>query len=150
MKRPYMLSRIRHFRGHGIHSPFVYGLKREVFMGKRRGIENNPQYKILIANGVPKKVAKELQKLHNYCNFRGIEIVDSENERPDVSENILYVGTEKSRETAMAMLGENEKVAVALVSDRRERTNEGCVTIWRRRYTLYIKDSRLPSQVFKL
>ena len=65
MKNPHMIARIRHFRGHGIHSPFIYSLKREVFMGKYRGMENNPQYKALIANGVPKKVAKELQKLHN-------------------------------------------------------------------------------------
>lgn len=150
MKRPHMIARIRHFRGHGIHSPFVYGLKREVFMGKCRGIENNPQYNALIANGVPKKVAKELQKLHNYCNFRDIEIVDSENGQQDIPENVLYVSTEKSREAAMAMLCENEKIAVAVVSDRREKASCNCVTIWRRRYTLYIKDSRLQSQLFKL
>ena len=29
------LSRARHFRGHGVHSPFVYGLVREAFMFHR-------------------------------------------------------------------------------------------------------------------
>ena len=150
MKNPHMIARIRHFRGHGIHSPFVYSLKREVFMGKYRVMENNPQYNALIANGVPKKVAKELQKLHNYCNFRSIEIVNSENKLHDIAANVLYVSTDKFRKSAMILLGENDKIAVAVVSARREQANCNCVTIWRRRYTLYIKDSRLQSQLFKL
>lgn len=33
------LNRIVHFRGHGIHSPFVYGMAREVFMPGAPGEE---------------------------------------------------------------------------------------------------------------
>ncbi len=119
-------------------------------MGKCRGIENNQQYKTLIANGVSRKVAKELQKLHSYCNFRGMEIVNSENCPANVSESVLYVATKKSQAAAMRLLNGRKKVAVAVVKDRGRNAGSDYVTISRRSYTLYVKDNGLQPQVFKL
>lgn len=120
-------------------------------MGKDRGIEKHPQYNTLTASGVPKKVAGELQKLHNYCDFRGIEIVNSKNVRPCIAEKTLYVVTDKSHKAiAKHILGSGKHIAIAVVNGNRNHAGSDCVTIWRRRYTIYIKNDGLQPQSYKL
>ena len=63
------LARARHFRGHGVHSPFVYALVREVFM--RRGFPAGDRafYEALRAAGVSARRATELQNLLHHCGY---------------------------------------------------------------------------------
>lgn len=152
MRRLYILSRLRHFRGHGIHSPFVYGLKREVFMGKSPKKKESGHGNILIAHNVPKKVAAELEKLHNYCNLRGIEIVGSKSTLSNVVGDVLYVVTEEADEkVTKEILDTSRQVAVAVLKNRKiGQVNRKCLTIQRRRYTLFFVRDGLPAQTFKL
>lgn len=63
------ISRAKYYRGYGIHSPFVYGLIRKVFMcGRLYDPENAPLYDALIAAGVVRKRAVQLQNAMHYCN----------------------------------------------------------------------------------
>ena len=69
------LSRIRHFRGHGVHSPFVYNLVRKVFMHK--GLlsdENRSLYDAIVALGTPTRLATELQNILTYCDYHTFSI----------------------------------------------------------------------------
>lgn len=53
--------RLRHFRGHGVHSPMAYALVREVFLRTR--VQDVDIYHDLKSHGVKDKIAKELQAL---------------------------------------------------------------------------------------
>ena len=69
------LSRIRHFRGHGVHSPFVYSLVRKVFM--HNGVisdEDCSLLETLVALGMPKRRAVELQNCMTYCDYSTFSI----------------------------------------------------------------------------
>ncbi len=62
-------SRAKHFRGHGVHSPFVYNMVRKVFM--RRGELLGPDHALfdsLVAMGISRRRAAELQNSMAYCN----------------------------------------------------------------------------------
>lgn len=63
------LKRVRYFRGHGVHSPFVYNIVRQVFMCRElKGVEDD-LYNALIERGVPKKRSIQLQNLLTHCNY---------------------------------------------------------------------------------
>lgn len=69
------LSRIRHFRGHGVHSPFVYNLVRKVFMSKTlpEGGEH-PLYEALISLGESSRRAIELQNMMYHLGYTTFSI----------------------------------------------------------------------------
>lgn len=66
-------SHIRHLRGHGIHSPFVYSIIREAFM-ERKILGDGRLYRELIEWGVRKKAARQLNNLYVHCSPSGHEI----------------------------------------------------------------------------
>lgn len=66
---PRQLSRIRYFRGHGVHSPFVYGIVRKVFMLHSLAGDDRRLYDELRGRGVGKRRAVELQNLFSYCGY---------------------------------------------------------------------------------
>lgn len=68
------LSRVKHFRGHGVHSPFVYGLVRKAFMNHKSAPAQSLLYDALIRVQVSKKRALELQKAAIYCNAESFAI----------------------------------------------------------------------------
>lgn len=62
--------RIRHFRGHGVHSPFAYRMVREVYMKVGKAYKNNDLYDRLIGAGVSKWTARFIDRLYDHlgCN----------------------------------------------------------------------------------
>ena len=74
------LSRARYFRGHGVHSPFVYEIVREVFMRDELLPGDRALYETLLAAGVPRRRAVQLQNLAIHCGFRtfGLNRADAE------------------------------------------------------------------------
>lgn len=66
------LARVRHFRGHGVHSPFVYALVREVFMQSELLPGDRKLYDALRAADVKERPAVQLQNLaihEGYATF---------------------------------------------------------------------------------
>lgn len=61
--------RARYFRGHGVHSPFVYAMVRHVFMRRDLLPGDRGLYHALIAAGVPLRRSVELQNLYIYCGY---------------------------------------------------------------------------------
>lgn len=63
------LSRIRYFRGHGVHSPFVYDIVREVFMRSELLPGDRDLYAALLGAGVARRRAVQLQNLAIHCGY---------------------------------------------------------------------------------
>ncbi len=61
---------LRHFRGRSIHSPFMYGMVRHVFMRNRIDSDDQRLYECLRAEGVKSSTAIMLQNLQTYCTLR--------------------------------------------------------------------------------
>ena len=63
--------RMRHFRGHGVHSPYVYALVREVFMKRRNAVTGDPGFeRALVAAGLSLRAARELQQICRRCGCK--------------------------------------------------------------------------------
>ncbi|WP_418983422.1 hypothetical protein [Alistipes sp.] len=63
------LVRARYFRGHGVHSPFVYDLVRNVFMRGELLPGDRELYRALLAAGVARQRAVQLQNLAIHCGY---------------------------------------------------------------------------------
>ena len=63
------VARVRHFRGHGVHSPFVYQIVRKVFMQKRFLGEDRALYEQLIAMDLSHRRAMQLQNLAVHLDY---------------------------------------------------------------------------------
>ncbi|MFG6341356.1 MAG: hypothetical protein K1V70_04270 [Alistipes sp.] len=63
------LMRARYFRGHGVHSPFVYDLVRHVFMRAELLPGDRSLYEALLAVGIAERRAVQLQNLAIHCGY---------------------------------------------------------------------------------
>ena len=63
------LHRARYFRGHGVHSPYVYNIVRKVFMQRRLFAETTDLYDALVARGIARRRAVQLQNLVAHCGY---------------------------------------------------------------------------------
>lgn len=74
------LSRARYFRGHGVHSPFVYDIVRTVFMRRTLIEGDRTLYNALVDAGVSTRRAMQLQNLAVCCSYRtfGLNRVEGE------------------------------------------------------------------------
>lgn len=69
------LSRAKHYRGYGVHSPFVYGVVRKVFMRKSlfegSGLE---PYDSLRVEGLSERTSRQLHNLYVYVEAKSFAI----------------------------------------------------------------------------
>ena len=68
------LKRARHFRGHGVHSPYVYDLVRKVFMQSKLVAERHDLYEALKEHGTPERRCIQLQNLVAHCGYEAWSI----------------------------------------------------------------------------
>ena len=65
------VKRMRYFRGHGVHSPFVYAIVRQVFMRSHFLTDDvyytTVVYESLLAQQLPRKRAVQLVNLCVHC-----------------------------------------------------------------------------------
>ena len=62
--------RLRHFRGHGVHSPFAYGLVRNIYMKRRHLPAKGSVYSALRKHGGTVRQASLIQALYDYLACR--------------------------------------------------------------------------------
>ena len=93
------LSRARYFRGHGVHSPFVYDIVREVFMHDGLLPGDRTVYDSLTAAGVSRRRAGQLQNLAIHCGYKtfGLNRADAE---------LCVVTRDRSRAETLALVRE--------------------------------------------
>lgn len=149
------LSRVKHRRGHGVHSPFVYSLVRKVFMpnslDERLG---TALYDSLRGAGVAEKSARQLHNLLPHIEGQSYSINEVE---CDLSILLADYPTEQLRsayeDAKMAgvtlaiccpYLSRERQLAVdALIAEHR------CTTVDNGAYTLFF-NNRLPKQHYRL
>ncbi len=68
------ITRLRHRRGHGVHSPYIYNIVREVFMNRKVAVAHSPLYDDLLKIGTKPKHARELDNLRHHCGFSTFRI----------------------------------------------------------------------------
>ena len=149
------LSRARHFRGYGVHSPFVYSLIRKVFMNKHLfdGVGCELYDKLLDAQ-LPIKRARELSNTMHHCECSRFSI-------DEVSgEFVVLTAAYPTEQLATAYEEAKERGAIlAIVGPylNRERQVEvrrlieqhHSTTIDNRYYILFF-NNRLPKQHYRL
>lgn len=80
---PSRLKRARYFRGHGVHSPYVYDIVRKVFMKSKLQTDRTDLYDRLRTLGVSRRRATQLQNLLVHCGYETFGI-DRASERVDM------------------------------------------------------------------
>lgn len=139
--------RIRHYRGHGVHSPFVYSLVRNVFMKRKPHDGTGDIYNKLTAGGVRRRYATELQNLHSYCTYRTLTTYGM----PDAgTEELGSMATEAGRSggTLIVLSPGRTKERKRFCSEL--ALSKKCLSIYRKGYILFFFDDKLPRQHFNL
>lgn len=148
------LVRARYFRGHGVHSPFVYALVREVFM--RHELLPGPRalYEELRAAGVEPRRAVQLQNLFIHCGYTscamdraGVDFCVVTEALP-AADLLALVDEARRSGTTLAVLhpyADEERIRLC----RRIVAEHGCTSVDNRAYLL-IFNNYLPKQHFRI
>lgn len=160
--------RIKHFRGHGVHSPFVYSMVRRAFMKSKFICDDRELYDRLREEHCDRRSARQLQNLYNLSSYSSFCLVNSSNidnyrsERSDIGSNFVVVmhsvETEQIGRILDAALELETPVAVIYPRNNKHRLklcqkyilSHRYLTIDNRRYILFYSDRKLPRQHFKL
>lgn len=149
------LSRARYFRGHGVHSPFVYALVREVFMAHGPISGEHDLRDALLARGVAPRRALELQNLMAHCGYRTFRLDEAGAELCVATRALSTAGTlELIRRAAV----DGSTVAVLEPYADRDRmrlcgaivAGHGSTSVDNRGYLLVFNTKRTPKQHFKI
>ena len=149
-------SRARYFRGHGVHSPFVYNVVRQVFMRSTLTVEEDALFGEMIAAGVPRKRAVQLRNLVAHCSYERAG-VDCGCENHDFvvltantpSANLVQIAEQaKQSGTNLAIIApyanrERDEACKAIIAAHRSTTVDN-------RGYLLVFNNHLPKQHFKL
>lgn len=150
------LSRIKHFRGHGVHSPYIYGLVRKVLMQRCITSTDHTFYDALTAVGVTNRRATELQNLLHYCGAASYAI-----DSADSSADIVVLTDHFAIEQVAAVLAKAVESHATLVvmepySSRARRKifseliwQHHSTTVDNRGYLIFF-NNHLPKQHYKL
>ena len=153
------ISRVRHFRGHGVHSPFVYSIVRNVFMRSKFITDDTyytrTVYEALLGQQIPRKRALQLANLCAHCGYREISygrpcaaelIVVPQSIGPEELGRYVQVAGECGATLVIMAPGLNRKRYTAC---RDIVARHRCTTVDNRGYLL-IFNNHLPKQHFRL
>lgn len=148
------LSRARFFRGHGVHSPFVYDVVRNVFMRDTLLPGDRALFRELLAAGVPERRAVQLQNLAIHCGYATFGL-----NRADAEFCVVTRGLPRPATLALVRAAAEAGHTVALMSpyDGCERqalcgqiiAGHASTTVDNRGYLL-IFNNHLPKQHFRI
>lgn len=153
---PSRVARARYFRGHGVHSPYVYSIVRHVFMRRDLNQDSKELYEALLSLGTPHRRAVQLQNLMHHCGYERFAI----NALPEGCPYAI-LGSELPDSETLRLNEEARLRHATLVIARpyacRERTElcrqiieqHPCTTIDNRGY-LIVFNNHLPKQHFRL
>lgn len=148
------LSRARYFRGHGVHSPFVYDIVREVFMRDGLLPGDRTLYEALTAAGISRRRAGQLQNLMIHCGYTTFGL-----NRADADLCVITRGLPRAETLALVRAASEAGHTVAVMSPydghvrqalcRQIVARHGSTTVDNRGYLL-IFNNHLPKQHFRI
>lgn len=148
-----LFARIRHWRGHGIHSPYVYRLVREVFMDHTIAHDPHGPYDELRRMGIRKKTARQIHNLH--CFSGCCEYAIGEATKADF--RIVPAGS--PHDSVAANLDSRDGIIIVLRPYGRRATLDECkreavrqrgLTIDKGRFFVFFPTETEPKQHFKI
>lgn len=149
------LARARFFRGHGVHSPFVYAIVRRVFMKSELSDGDRTLYDALRERGVHERRAVQLQNLFHHCGYERFGLNCATN--ADLC--IVTADTSVERIPSLAETARRQRSTLCIMepyadAERRDRcrllTAEHPSTSVDNRGYLLLFNGTLPKQHFKL
>lgn len=154
-------ANVRHYRGHGVHSPFVYSLVRQVFMRRRVEGAEMDLYADLLLRHVSRRRATQLQNLYSHCGYANYLFADAQTASLDGVE-LCIVPREYSTDELHRLTDEAQRTQTTLciLAPRDERArNRQCrrlvsdhngTSVDNRGYLLLFYVEGLPKQHFSL
>lgn len=156
---PSNIKRARYFRGHGVHSPYIYAIVREVFMTSKLKTNEHPLYDELIKRGIARKRAIQLQNLVLHCKYEHVAIDCPPEQFSDKDMVIITTDIEATMLSSLAVAAQQHGTTLCVISPslNRERDNEckalveqhSSTSVDNRGYLLLF-NNHLPKQVFRL
>lgn len=156
---PSNIKRARYWRGHGVHSPFVYNIVRQVFMSSEIAGEQSDLYNALIEKEVAKRRAIELQNLMLHCKYSSFAIDCSAEAMAGHDMVIATLATTPYSLPKLAEQARELKTTLCIIAPYydKERTEickelvmgHRCTSVDNRGYLLLF-NNHLPKQQFKL
>ena len=148
------LSRARYFRGHGVHSPFVYAIVREVFMRRDLLPGERSLYETLLDAGFPRRRAVQLQNLMIHCGYAtfGMNRADADlciatRDLPRAETLALVRAASEGRHTVVVLSPyegrDRQALCAQIVAGHRSTTVDN-------RAYLLIFNNHLPKQHFRI
>lgn len=149
------IGRARYFRGHGVHSPYVYNIVRQVFMRRTLIDERHDIFDRMLELGVARRRAVELQNLATHCNLQtwavdSIEPVAMVVATLATSAESLARYAEEARKAETTLVILNPYHTAERWSACRELIDEHPSTTVDNRAYLIIFNNHLPKQRFTL
>lgn len=152
---PSYLSRARYFRGHGVHSPFVYDIVRKVFMQGKLQNTDSALYSALLSKGVAKRRSVQIANLAEHCGYDSW-CIDTMEQKQMI---ILTLDTHYTELARYAEYAREKGATLCIVNpyNTRERLNvcldiidaHPSTTVDNRAYLL-VFNNHLPKQRFRL
>lgn len=156
---PSNLKRARYFRGHGVHSPYVYSIVRQVFMASGFITSDHSIYEALLLKGVGRKRATQLQNLAFHCSYERVGIDCAVEKFSEYDMVIATTDIPLEQLPAMAHEAHQQQMTlcVMLPSLNRER-DKMCKSLVEQhpstsvdnRGYLLLFNNHLPKQIFRL
>lgn len=156
---PSNMKRARYFRGHGVHSPYVYAIVREVFMRSTLMTDEHTLHDLLITAGVTRRRAVQLQNLMTHCKYTSYKIDCPVEQIVDCDIVFATTNTATEKLTSMAEKAREEHITLCIISPSMERQRDNickaivdahpCTSVDNRGYLLLF-NNHLPRQRFRL
>lgn len=156
---PSNLKRARYWRGHGVHSPFVYNIVRQVFMCRELKYDNRSLYEALAALDVPHRRCIQLQNLLHHCNYSTYGIDPATTYFEGVDMVIATLEIEADKLAAMAENARKSRSTLCVIAPSFDARRQAacnalveahtCTSIDNRGFLLLF-NNHLPKQIFKL
>lgn len=154
---PSKVARMRYFRGHGVHSPFVYRLVRQAFMCREVMGGERALFEALCARGIPRKWAVQLQNLYTHCGYRSFSM-NRLDEPCDLCLLTAEVGEAETQAMARKAAEAHTTLVLLTPYEGRDRTRmcrhmiaaHPCTSVDKGGFLLLFSDPKLPKQHYRI